>query len=334
MATMIDENRYRWNEEERPKGLCPLDVEVLETPFYHDPTNRDVCMFSGALYLVDRSGRVISNKKGGHQGTEGRDRTCDSRLLSNLSRATIRLLVDGEKLKFPSAEHAYQYLSKVRRSTFPGKERGDLVKAFCVGGRLDRPHRKGVGFHAKLAVSSSQTKSEDVRSDQMHIFGTTVPRFVFDEDSRHYDFWRPILRSKFLGKGNKRCRDTLLATDSKYLCEFSRKGAQESEQTAATSSLVWNQYLPFKNAQKIARGYNLMGKFLMGIREEVRREIKRKGTRKRRKRTNGRSKRRKFGGGASSGTSSAGVDSTEPKQGGATHATGRHGRNEDGGAGV
>lgn len=216
--------------------------------------------------------------------------------LSNFYTCTVKL-ADG--WVFPSSEHAYQYLAK----THPDED----ARRWLVGGSFSNwDYVRGVidEYNQRQKLKSKQLKlGKSWKSTQIGILAKFVINHPtvfkvntkFDRRKQTFGFWKPILLAKFQQHDLK---TVLLGTGDKVLLEFSRAGERdvydkyfqvEHPRVKRTERRdIWKTQLnkqqriqinekykfkvsPWKGLYSKEDDYiyggNLMGQFLMKIRE-------------------------------------------------------------------
>ena len=217
--------------------------------------------------------------------------------LSNFYTCTVKL-ADG--WVFPSSEHAYQYLAK----THPDEDArrwlvgGKFSNWDYVRGVIDEHNQRQKLKSKQLKLGKSWKETQIGILAKFVINHPTVFKVntKFDRHKQTFNFWKPILLAKF--QQHNDLKTVLLGTGNKVLLEFSRAGERDvydkyfqvehphvkrterrdiwKTQLNKQQRIQINEKYKFKvspwkglysKEDKYIYGGNLMGHFLMKIRE-------------------------------------------------------------------
>jgi hypothetical protein len=202
---------------------------------------------------------------------------------SNFFETPVTLHVRGAGLNdlytFPSSEHAYQWSVRV----FPIDATLKTLLKWCVGGeytRLETKKKQGVGYRAKMLVGSKTP---------LRLYPPAMSRGV-SLAALFSRVWRPILLAKFTQ--NLRLHEALKETGARMLVEWSKAynrgthggyvkadgkhpfripARHAAVLTKPWRMSVWSGNLIQKPGTRTvyAFGFNVMGDFLMQIRQQI-----------------------------------------------------------------
>ena len=199
-----------------------------------------------------------------------------NRILSNFIRVDEGIYVPSTKHTFLTVEAAYVHLVRFRGAMIHLFEKDGVfatIENFMTWWNGLHGDKPTIAFNPKYWAD----KSADGIVAKTVTGKTPFARFVrskFDlpnpnpDDyipTEHDKIWRELHEAKF--SASKSFRDTLLATNGKFLYEFDRAGGRKTT-TGKQPIVVWGGcFVSDENNIKRFRGKNVMGQMLMRLRD-------------------------------------------------------------------